>query len=71
VSSEHQRVKPIQQGKKSEEDCDVYSDNRKEKVRLNKVTEEVRDFCVRGGCVCLGLVFVLGVGVCVRGWCLC
>jgi hypothetical protein len=48
-------VKPIQQGKKSEEDCDVYSDNRKERVRLNKVTEGVRDF-------------VLGVGVCGFGF---
>jgi hypothetical protein len=46
--SEQQRVKPIQQGKKGEEDCDVYGDNKKEKVRLNKITEEVSDVGV--GC---------------------
>ena len=39
--SEQQRVKPIQQGKKREEDCDTYSDNKKDKVRLHKVSEEV------------------------------
>ena len=43
--SEQQRVKPIQQEKKGEEDCDSYGDNKKDKVRLHKVTEEVRDVC--------------------------
>jgi len=38
--SEQQRVKPIQQGKKGEEDCDTYGDNRKDKVGLHRVTEE-------------------------------
>lgn len=38
--SEQQRVKPIQQGKKCEEDCDTYNDNKKDKVRLHKVSEE-------------------------------
>jgi len=45
--SEQQRVKPIQQGKKGEEDCDTYGDNKKDKVRLHKVTEEVSDICLR------------------------
>ena len=45
--SEQQRVKPIQQGKKCEEDCDSYGDNKKDKVRLHKVTEEVSDICFR------------------------
>ena len=45
--SEQQRVKPIQQGKKCEEDCDTYNDNKKDKVRLHKVSEEVSDSCWR------------------------
>jgi hypothetical protein len=46
--SEQQRVKPMQQGKKCEEECDVYGDNRRDKVRLNKVTEEVSNIGVKG-----------------------
>lgn len=38
--SEQQRVKSIQQGKKCEEDSDLYVDNKKDNVRLHKVTEE-------------------------------
>jgi hypothetical protein len=45
--SEQQRVKPIQQRKKGEEDCDTYGDNKKDRVRLHKVTEEVSDICLR------------------------
>jgi hypothetical protein len=45
--SEQHRVKPIQQGKKGEEDGDTYGDNKKDKVRQHKVTEEVSDICWR------------------------
>jgi hypothetical protein len=45
--SEQQRVKSIQQGKKCEEDSDLYVDNKKDNVRLHKVTEEVSGVCLR------------------------
>jgi hypothetical protein len=44
--SEQQRVKSIQPGKKYEEDSESFVDNKKDKVRLRKVTEEVSDICL-------------------------
>ena len=38
-------MKPIQQGKKGEEDGENYGDNKRDKVRLHKVSEEVSDTC--------------------------
>jgi hypothetical protein len=44
--SEQQRVKSIQQGKKCEEESDFYVDNKKDKLRLHKVTEDVSAVCL-------------------------